>query len=284
MRPILFRIPIPFLAGEVPLYSYGFMTMLGFIAATLVARRRARRVGLSPDNITDVALWALLGGIVGSRIVYVAQNAGYYFNTSRPDWSLLDLFKLWEGGLVFYGGFIGALCLALLVMRIKKERILAVLDVLAPSLALGHAFGRVGCLMRGCCYGVAVDSDAWYGLVFPNDALAYDPAALQLSPAGTPVFPTQPVSSLNLLVIFALLSVYFKHRRSEGEVIGLYLALYSIHRFVVEFFRGDTHVPGALSPAQWLSLFAFFGGLGLWVYVRGAGAAKEKAMVKRGKG
>jgi len=269
MRDILFRIPLPFLGKSLPLHSYGLMAMLGFIAAMLVARWRAKRVGVSRDNVTDVALWALLGGIVGSRIVYVIQNADYYFDTSRPGWSVLDLFKIWEGGLVFYGGLIGACCCAFVVIRARKERLLAVLDVLAPSLALGHAFGRIGCLMRGCCYGVPVDPGAWYGVVFPEGALPYETRTGPPIAQGTPLFPTQILSSLDLLAIFVLLSVYFKHRRTEGEVIGLHLVLYSIHRFIVEFFRGDTRVPGGLSMAQWVSLVAFFVGLGLWVHVRG---------------
>ena len=276
MRDILFRIPLPFTDNALPLHAYGLLAMAGFIAATLVARWRARRVGISPDNVTDVALWALLGGIAGSRIVYVVENADYYFDASRPGWSFLDVFKLWEGGLVFYGGLIGASCLAFVVVRRKKERLLAVLDVLAPSLALGHAFGRLGCFMRGCCYGVPLGSDAWYGIVFPKGSLPYDPGARSPIADGTPLFPSQILSSLNLLAIFAVLSFYFRRRRAEGEVIGLHLALYSIHRFVIEFFRADTHVPGSLSMAQWISLFAFFLGLGLWGYVRGTAAGREK--------
>ena len=277
MRDVLFRIPLPFLDRSIPLYSYGFMAMLGFVAAVLVARWRAKRVGVSPENAADVAMFALLGGIIGSRVFYVIQNGDHYFDTSRPDWSFLDFFKLWEGGLVFYGGFIGAVILAGIVMRVRKEKVLPMLDVLAPSLALGHAFGRIGCLMRGCCYGKPVSEGAWWGIRFPDNALPYatESACLhgKLIPAGTPLFPTQIVSAIDLLIVFGLLSFYFKRRRGKGEVFALYLMLYSVHRFAVEFFRGDTRAPGALSPAQWIGLVAFFAGAGLWVYARTGSSA-----------
>lgn len=274
MRDILFRIPLPFTERALPLHSYGFMAMLGFIAAILVARWRAKRVGLSAENVTDVALFALLGGIVGSRIFYVFQNRAHYFDTSRPDWSVVDFFKLWEGGLVFYGGFIGATILALIVMRVRKLQVLPVLDVLAPSLALGHAFGRIGCLMRGCCYGRAAH-DTWCAITFPSGSLPYDPRAQVPIVDRTPLIPTQIISSIDLLIIFTLLSLYFRHRRGRGEVFGLYAVVYSIHRFVIEFFRGDTHLPGQMSPSQWISIVTFFGGLCLWVYARSIGPRVE---------
>lgn len=271
MHDILLRIPLPFTDKVLPIHSYGVMAMLGFLAGILVARWRAKRVGLSPDHITDMGIWALFGGIVGSRLVYVVQNAEYYFNTSRMDWSPLDLFKIWEGGLVFYGGFIGAFIAVLVTARIRKERLLAMLDVMAPSVALGHAFGRIGCFLRGCCYGVPVGQEAWCGVVYPEGALPYDDGLGTGLPSGTPLFPVQLLSSLNLLVIFVILSLFFKRRRGVGQVAGLQVILYSVHRFAIEFLRGDTRVPGALSMAQWMSMVAFFLGLGLMVYAWGKG-------------
>ncbi len=270
MYEILFRIPLPFTDRAFPVRSYGVMAMIGFLAAVLVARWRAKKVGISADGITDVGLWALLGGIVGSRLFYVIQ-----IDRFRPDWSFADVFKIWEGGLVFYGGFIAALIAVVIMARIKKIRLLAVWDVLAPSLALGHAFGRIGCLLRGCCYGVKMEHGSWCGVVFPPNAPAYDPRALRPIAAGTPVFPSQILSVLDLLAIFVILSLFFKHRRAEGRVTALYLVLYSVHRFVIEFLRGDTRLPGALSTAQWLSIPVFFFGLGLLVYLR-EGAQETK--------
>ncbi len=265
MHEILIRIPLPFTDKTLPLFSYGFMLMLGFLSALLVARWRGKTIGLSPDHVTDMALAALIGGIVGSRLAYVIQ----YGNAS-----FLDFFKLWEGGLVFYGGFIGACVLVIALLKTRKQRLLPFLDATAPSLALGHALGRIGCLMKGCCYGRPVPDDAWYGIEFPPSAPAYPPpgreAVWPFVPPHTHLFPTQIVSTIDLLIIFGLLSLYFKRRKGAGEVIGLYLVLYSVHRFVIEFFRYETHRPGVLSSAQWISFGMFFVGLGLWGWVRGS--------------
>jgi phosphatidylglycerol:prolipoprotein diacylglycerol transferase len=270
MHDILFRI-----SDRFAIHSYGVMAMIGFLAALFVARWRAKRAGLVPDEITDICVWALLAGIVGSRIVYVLlpENRAYFFDTSRPGWSFWNLFKIWEGGLVFYGGLIGAIVVTLLLLRARKLKVLPVLDVLAPSLALGHAFGRIGCYLHGCCYGVPVHSGAWYGCVFPNHAIPYRAPPLYIPP-GTPLWPTQLVSALDLFGIFTILSLFFRHQRRSGEVTALYLILYSVERFIVEFFRGDTHLPGELSQAQWISIGIFIAGAALMARLKLAAPSK----------
>jgi phosphatidylglycerol:prolipoprotein diacylglycerol transferase len=273
MYDILFRI-----TGRFAIHSYGVMAMIGFLSALLVARWRARRAGLLPDEVTDLAVWALLAGIVGSRIVYILQNADYFFDTSRVGWSLFDFVKIWEGGLVFYGGFIGALIVTLLLLRAKRLKILPVLDVFAPSLALGQAFGRIGCYLHGCCFGVPVHPGAWYGCVFPVNAVPYDPLVLTPIPPGTPLWPTQLVSAFDLFCIFIILSLFFRHQRRSGEVLSLYLILCSVERFTVEFFRGDTHIPGQISQAQWISVGIFIAGIALMAYLKTS--APEKVPLK----
>jgi len=265
MHDIFFRI-----GDRFAIHSYGVMAMIGFLAALFVARWRARRAGLLPDEVTDICVWALLAGIVGSRIAYVLQNTDYFFDTARPGWSVLDLLKIWQGGLVFYGGLIGALVVTLLLLRAKKLKTLPVLDVLTPSLALGHAFGRIGCYLHGCCYGVPVHQGAWYGCVFPRDSLPYLTgvgAPLYIAP-GTPLWPTQLVSAFDLFCIFIILSLFFRHQRRAGEVTALYLLLYSTERFIVEFFRGDTHLPGQMSEAQWISIGIFIAGAALMAWLK----------------
>ncbi len=241
MHDIFFRI-----GDRFAIHSYGVMAMIGFLAALFVARWRARRAGLLPDEITDICVWALLAGIVGSRIAYILQNTDYFFDTSRPGWSVLDLFKIWQGGLVFYGGLIGALVVTLLLLRAKKLKVLPVLDVLTPSLALGQAFGRIGCYLHGCCYGVPVHEGAWYGCVFPRDALPYlsGVGAPLYIPPGTPLWPTQLVSAFDLFCIFIILSLFFRHQRRSGEVMALYLHPL-LHRAV---HRGV--LPGRHAPAR----------------------------------
>lgn len=278
MHDILFTLPLPFTDRALPVHAYGVMAMVGFLLGLWLARWRARRVGLSPETITDLLIYALIAGIVGSRVFYVVQNADHFFNTRRPGWSFMDLFEIWKGGLVFYGGFIGAGIVVLWVARARKIRLLALLDAMAPSVVLGHAFGRIGCFLHGCCYGVPLKPDAWCGVVYPEGSVAYEHVA-----AGTPMFPSQLVSAANKLIIFAVLMLFFKHRRVEGRVVALYLILYSIHRFIIEFWRGDTHAPGELSPAQWVSLFTFFIGLALMVFARGVPPAPSAQPVPTAK-
>ena len=278
MHDILFRI-----GDRFAIHSYGVMAMIGFLAALFVARWRARRAGLVPDEVTDLCVWALLAGIAGSRIAYILLpgNRSYFFDTSRADWSFWNYFKIWQGGLVFYGGFIGAMVVTLLLLRAKKLKMLPVLDVLAPSLALGQAFGRIGCYLHGCCYGVPVHAGAWYGCVFPRDSLPYlsDPQAPLYIPPGTPLWPTQLVSSFDLFCIFIILSLFFRHQRRSGEVLALYLILVSVERFTVEFFRGDTHLPGQMSQAQWISIGIFIVGAALMAYLKMS--APEKVPAKK---
>jgi len=285
MRDILFRIPLPFVGRALPIHSYGLMAMLGFLAGLFVARRNARYAGVSPESATDFCIAALVGGIIGARAFYVAQFPEQFFGPGVPFWNVL---KIWEGGLVFYGGLFGGMVGLLLTTYSKRERPLNVLDLIAPSLCLGLAFGRVGCFLHGCCYGVPLTGHHWYGVVFPPDAPAYQlfheaSRALGLSspsgvflgrriiPPGTPLFPSQIVSSLYLIVIFAILALILRRRRHEGVVAGWALVLYSICRFAVEFGRGDTRLPGELSVAQRISIFVFFAGVLLLVYSSGYG-------------
>jgi phosphatidylglycerol:prolipoprotein diacylglycerol transferase len=145
---------------------------------------------------------------------------------------------------------------------------LPALDVLAPSLALGQAFGRIGCYLHGCCYGVPVDAGAWYGCVFPANSVPYDPNAPFPVRPGTPLWPTQLVSSFDLFCIFVILSLFFRHQRRSGEVLALFFILVSAERFTVEFFRGDTHLPGQLSMAQRVSIGIFIAGIALMAWIK----------------
>ena len=258
MHDILFH--IRFGRMDIPIHSYGVMIMIGFLLGLFVARWRARKVALNPDHVTDVAIWAVLGGIVGARVLYVIEYPNEFSSVG-------ELFKIWKGGLVFYGGLIGAALAGLLVIKRRHLQALNALDVLVPSVALGQAFGRIGCFLRGCCYGVPVSPDAWYGIHFPPPPTCdvYSPNT-GIAP-GTPLFPSQLVSSLNLLLLFVVLSLFWRRRHRMGDVFALYLFLESIQRFVVEFFRGD-HPAGQLSPAQWVAIVMFFAALALFVTPR----------------
>src|SRR5947209_7911921 len=127
------------------------MVALGFLAGLWTASRRSHRDGFTPDQILDLGPWLIVGGILGARSLYVITFWREQF-AGKPFW---EMFMIQHGGLVFYGGFIGAVLAVVLYARLKKLQLWKVFDVLAPSLALGYSFGRVGCLLNGCCYGRA---------------------------------------------------------------------------------------------------------------------------------
>lgn len=242
MHPILFKIP---LFGGVPVYTYGALVALAFVAGIFWVGRECRRTGLDARRATDLAFYVILAGIIGSRILYVALVEWERFLTDP-----LMFFRIWEGGLVFYGGLIGAVAVAVFYFARYRLPVLAYCDVFAPAIALGHAIGRLGCFMAGCCYGRPVGHDAWYALVFPSHTRSF-------APPDVPLYPTQLMESAGEFAIFTILFVLSRHRRFEGQIIATYLICYGALRFVIEFFRGDVDrgfvVPGVLSVSQLIS-------------------------------
>ena len=147
MRPELFNIPLI----NISIKSYGFMMVLGFIAALFLARRLCRRLGENPIHISNFGTYALLAGIVGARLFHVI----HYWPLYRGNIS--DVFAIWTGGLEFLGGFFGALIVMVIYFRRRKLSVLRFLDILAPALVLGLAFGRIGCFLNGCCFGAPAE-------------------------------------------------------------------------------------------------------------------------------
>jgi len=164
------------------------------------------------------------------------------------------MIKLWEGGLVFYGGLLACLVVATLYTRRQNWSLKQAGDLLVPGLALGHAIGRLGCLMAGCCYGRPVSGDPWWALTFPDRGVG-------LVPAGIPLYPTQIMESLLELSLFAVLILIRRRKRFTGQVFLSYLMVYAVLRSVLELFRGDAVrgflIPGLLSTSQFISLAVF---------------------------
>jgi phosphatidylglycerol:prolipoprotein diacylglycerol transferase len=152
MQQVLFRIPFPGLADGIPIYGYGMMLFLAFVACTWLASRLARREGIATEHVQDLAIYLFVGGIVGSRVWFFVEEA---LSGRHTDWR--HFFYIWEGGLVFYGGMAGgAIAYVVAYYAIIKKHNLSTLklaDVIAPCAALGLCLGRVGCLLNGCCYG-----------------------------------------------------------------------------------------------------------------------------------
>ena len=170
------RIPIPGTDHVLTLYGYGLAMCLGFLLAILTASRRAKRDGSPPEVVHNAALACFFGGVFGARAFFVLQNHGQFD-------SLLALLRIWEGGLTFYGGFLVAVVATVIYLRLTRRNVLYWLDVITPSLALGLAFGRVGCFLNGCCYGDV--AGAGPGMVWPVGSIPwYHYAEAYLSEAG----------------------------------------------------------------------------------------------------
>jgi phosphatidylglycerol:prolipoprotein diacylglycerol transferase len=254
--PVLFSFRI---AGrEVSIASYGVLIALGLAAAIALAYRRARAAGMDPGRVLDLAFSMTLGGFGGSRLLYGLVNADEFGracldNTNEPRsvaHVVLDctrILRVWEGGLVFYGGVAAAALVAYRFARAEGWSFAVVGDLFAPPLALGHAFGRLGCFLAGCCFGKA--STAGWGVHFPRGSVAFEDLASSSSvvPGSdvTPALhPTQLYESAGDLAIFAALIVLERRlplrlRGRGGTTMLAYLGLYAGLRFLVELFRGD---------------------------------------------
>lgn len=233
MKQVLFRIP----GLGIPVYGFGFMVVVAFSVGMMLAARRSRRENLDPSLIFDLAPWLMLGGLVGARLFYIAE---YWGETIQ---SVGEAFRVWEGGIVFYGCALGGLVAVLLYRGFRRFPVLATLDALAPSVALGAALGRVGCFLNGCCYGNPCPFPRLAVRFPPNTPAWHAERAQGLIPRDAPstlgLHPTQLYSALDALILFALLSAYYPLRRRDGEVFGALLLTYPITRFLVDWLRDD---------------------------------------------
>lgn len=261
-------------AGKsLPLYGYGFMMFVGFVAAGWTAMRRGRMVGIPNETIWDVCLWVLVGGIGGARLWFVLQYHDRVFEDAHSlGGYLFALINLREGGLVLYGGIVMALTAFLLFCRKRKLNPLLMTDVVIPSFFVGLAFGRLGCFMNGCCYGDRCTLP--WAVSFPlgsvPDMALVSRGYLDRWQAGTlALHPSQLYSSLNAVALALLTHFYFRVRRRDGAVLALALLTYPVTRFLIEYLRGDE--PGrfgtSLTISQWGSLAILTSGIAytLWL-------------------
>jgi phosphatidylglycerol:prolipoprotein diacylglycerol transferase len=225
MHPILLDL------GRFQIRSYGFMLAISFLLAIWLAGRRAKKFGVDPQKILDLSVIIILAAVVGSRLLYVVFHMEQYSNP-------LDMFALWQGGATFYGGFILAMAASLWWVQKNNLDFLTVADIVSPTIGLGLVFTRVGCLLSGCCYGKPT-THAW-GLVFPPDSPAGAASALTAARMGVDhvaLHPTQAYSSLKGLIIFVVLLALAPVLRKRGSTFGLFLVLYGVGRFIIDFFR-----------------------------------------------
>jgi phosphatidylglycerol:prolipoprotein diacylglycerol transferase len=252
MRPILFDV-----AGF-PIRSFGILVGLGFIAGIWIATRLGRRSGVQPDDIQDLVVpWILVGSIVGARFVFVVSYWDKEF-AGRP---FSEVFQIWNGGLVFYGGLAGAVLAALIRIRMRRLPLWRLADCLAPGIAIGHTLGRLGCFLNGCCFGHPA-SVPW-AVRFPSGTIPGNPL----------VHPAQLYeAALNLALCIGLVLLHGR-RRFDGQVFAAYLIAYAFIRSFTEWFRGDysfqsNPLAGALTPGQSASVILLVAGILLWAILR----------------
>ncbi len=209
--------------GPFTVYGYGLMIAIGIFSAYCLAEYRARKIGLNDERVFGMTIWAVIGGILGGKILYYITILPQI--VADPSLLYRDLLE----GFVIYGALIGGFIGIVLYCHIWKMNLLSYLDLALPSVALAQGFGRIGCLLAGCCYGHETDSA--FAITFHNSAYA---------PNGVPLIPTQIISSgLDFLHFFILLYFVKKWKKHDGQVTGLFFMLYSAGRFVLEYFRGD---------------------------------------------
>lgn len=258
MYPILFEL------GPIRLFTYGFFLALAFLSAIYIGSREAGRLGLPVAKFFDMCFYAVLGALIGSRLLYILLDIRPFLE--HP----LKIFALWEGGLVFHGGVILALAAAFYYIRRHHLPWRTTLDALALGLPVGQFFGRVGCFMAGCCYGTPS--------VLPWAVTFTHPETL--CPVKEPLHPAQLYEAFLALGVFGLLSILKTRKRYEGQMILTYFSLAGLMRFVVEFFRhpGDYRGPmiGWMPLTQFFALGLFLGCGGLMLYLaRRAGTRSE---------
>lgn len=236
MHPDLIKI------GPLTIHTYGVLVAVGFLVALLLAVRQAGKQGISSNTILDLGFYLLVSSIVGSRLLFVLTNLNHYLK--HP----LDIFKIWEGGLVFLGGLILAVPVAIWYMRKNKLDTWAIADIFAPSIAIGHAIGRLGCFSAGCCYGKEAEGLPW-AVTFLNPE--------SLAKLGIPLHPTQLYESFGELLNFIILIILRRRQSFKGQLFWTYILLYSVLRFVVEIYRGDEirgFIISGISVSQGISI------------------------------
>jgi phosphatidylglycerol---prolipoprotein diacylglyceryl transferase len=251
MYPVLFSI------GDFEITSFGALVAIGALVGLSVFRRELRFSGL-PDNAADAALAGVFGGILGAKLLWVSEHLA--------EGAFFDLFFS-RGGMSWFGGFAGGLLAGIAVMRMRRLPVVAVLAAATPALAIGHAIGRVGCLLVGDDYGSPTDLP--WGIAFPKG----------LPPVDVPVHPTMIYEALALVPLAWWLIRLRRHGTPDRVVLGIYLAAAGSIRFAIEFLRVNERVLGPFSVAHLASLAAVV--LGVVLLSTGAGQPVARPRTQR---
>lgn len=275
MRQVLLQIP----GTPIKIFGYGLFLFFAFLASMKLAASRARKGKLDEEVVYELAFWVFLGGLAGARIFWVIEYWGVRVH------SLLDVFKIWEGGIVLYGSIMGGTAAFFLYWWLRPFPLRPMLDAMAPALALGIAIGRIGCLMNGCCYGDRCDLP--WGVRFPGpyvgvpgnanlEVSGSPPWALQVhlgvisrnAAYSLPVHPTQIYSTIDGLILVGLMLAYFPIRKRDGEIMALLMVTYPVTRILIEWLRNDEVAMFAgLTVSQLISVGLLVAGIVFWIWL-----------------
>lgn len=255
--------------GKFTLHGYSVMIALGFLVAMVLCLLRAKKKNVNGDVITDIGLIGVVAGFLGAKILYIIVSYKELFANPKNVIGFPQIFA----GFVAYGGIIFGFLAILVYAKIKKINAAEYLDFMIPFIAMVQGFGRIGCFLAGCCYGGPTDS--FLGVTFP--------APHQM--AGIKVWPTQLFSAAGDFAICGILLLFSMKKRKKGMVSVLYVILYAVGRFIVEFFRADERGfialgNASLSTSQFISLLVLPIAIGVGILINLPRESKKKDEVK----
>jgi phosphatidylglycerol:prolipoprotein diacylglycerol transferase len=253
MHPILVDL------GFLKLPSYGVALAIAVLVALWTLRRRADAAGLDGPRLVDLCLWLVIWALLGAKLLLVIIDLRRYL--SHPG----ELLGVVRAGGVFLGGFLAAAVVAVILLRRYRLRFLPAADVIVPSLALGHAIGRIGCLMAGCCWGA--HCEAPWAITYTDPQAAVNVG----TPLHVPLHPFPLYAAVFNFTLFLVLAALYRSRPATGRVFGTYLVLYGVGRFALEFFRGDDArgflLNGLMSTSQAIAIALVLVGAALHVWL-----------------
>lgn len=245
--------PVAFELGPLVIRWYGIFVAAGFLCGYWLAMARAERHGFNKDDLGTIAFVGMIAGILGARVMYVFHEWDYF--RTQP----AEIIRIDRGGLVFYGGLIIAVLAVAIYSTRKKYSWGEVGDLLAPSIALGHGFGRIGCFLNGCCFGRVWRGHGGVVYAFDSNVGEVQRAKELLDSAATacePVFPVQLLAALSAFGLCAFLLTIERKCSRRGQLFSIYVIGYAVIRFCIEFLRGDyTRTIHGITPAQLICLF-----------------------------
>jgi phosphatidylglycerol:prolipoprotein diacylglycerol transferase len=255
MHPILLEL------GPLTVYTYGLLLAAAYLLGLKLAMTRAQARGLDSARVLDLGIYIIISALIGAKLLLIVVDYRSFLNDPRELWTLA------RSGGVFYGGLILAVAVALWYIRKVGLPLWTTCDVFAPGIALGHVIGRFGCLFAGCCYGKPTTVP--WGITFTNPEAARNVG----TPLGVALHPTQIYEAgAEFLILMLLLATEKKGRPYAGRTFWLYMLLYAISRFVIEFYRGDVRGSvGIFSTSQFISIVLAPLAIGMLVYL-----AREK--------